>query len=91
MQRWHGLEAVPPGWGHCVATIGDMRFHPGAFNIVPGSARVALEFRSLDRAQLDAMETAVLAEARAAAAQHALGVYVTPVCLCDPTALDAGW
>lgn len=22
MQRWHGLEAVPPGWGHCVVTIG---------------------------------------------------------------------
>jgi riboflavin kinase/FMN adenylyltransferase len=22
VQRWHGLEAVPPGWGHCVVTIG---------------------------------------------------------------------
>ena len=22
MQRWHGLEAVPPGWGQCVVTIG---------------------------------------------------------------------
>lgn len=22
MQRWRGLEAVPPGWGRCVATIG---------------------------------------------------------------------
>jgi beta-ureidopropionase / N-carbamoyl-L-amino-acid hydrolase len=74
----------------CVATIGDMRFHPGAFNIVPGSARVSLEFRSLDRAQLDAMETVLLAEARAAAAQHALGVDVTPVGHWEPTALDAG-
>ncbi len=22
MQRWHGLDLVPPGWGHCVVTIG---------------------------------------------------------------------
>jgi riboflavin kinase / FMN adenylyltransferase len=22
VQRWHGLEAVPTGWGHCVVTIG---------------------------------------------------------------------
>jgi riboflavin kinase / FMN adenylyltransferase len=22
VQRWHGLEAIPSGWGHCVATIG---------------------------------------------------------------------
>ncbi len=22
MQRWHGLDVVPPGWGHCVVTIG---------------------------------------------------------------------
>jgi riboflavin kinase/FMN adenylyltransferase len=22
VQRWHGLDSVPPGWGHCVVTIG---------------------------------------------------------------------
>ena len=22
MQRWHGLDSVTPGWGHCVVTIG---------------------------------------------------------------------
>jgi N-carbamoyl-L-amino-acid hydrolase len=74
----------------CVATIGEMRFHPGAFNIVPGSARVSLEFRSLDNAQLDAMETVLLAEARSAATEHALGVDVTPVGHWEPRALDAG-
>jgi N-carbamoyl-L-amino-acid hydrolase len=74
----------------CVAAVGDMRFHPGAFNIVPGSARVSLELRSLERAQLDALEAALLEAARAAAAQHALGVDVTPVGHWEPTALDAG-
>jgi beta-ureidopropionase / N-carbamoyl-L-amino-acid hydrolase len=74
----------------CVATVGDMRFHPGAFNIVPGSARVSLEFRSLESSQLDALEEALLAEAHAAAERHALGVDVTPVGRWEPTPLDAG-
>jgi N-carbamoyl-L-amino-acid hydrolase len=74
----------------CVATIGDMRFHPGAFNIVPGSVRVSLEFRALENAQLDALEVALLAEARAAAGQHANGVDITPVGHWEPTPLDAG-
>jgi N-carbamoyl-L-amino-acid hydrolase len=74
----------------CVATVGDMRFHPGAFNIVPGSVRLSLEFRSLERAQLDALEAALLEQARAAAQEHALGVDVTPVGHWEPTALDAG-
>jgi beta-ureidopropionase / N-carbamoyl-L-amino-acid hydrolase len=73
-----------------VATVGDMRFHPGAFNIVPGAVRVSLEFRSLERAELDALESALLGEAHAAAARHALGVDVTPVGHWEPTPLDAG-
>ena len=36
----------------CVATIGDMAFHPGGFNVIPRAARVSLEFRSLDATQL---------------------------------------
>ena len=63
----------------CVATVGDMRFEPGGFNVVPGSAHVSLEFRSLDPAQLDSLEAALLAEARSAAEAHALGVEATDV------------
>jgi beta-ureidopropionase / N-carbamoyl-L-amino-acid hydrolase len=74
----------------CVATVGDMRFHPGAFNIVPGSVRVSLEFRSLEVSQLDALEASLLGEARAAAERHALGVDVAPVGHWEPTPLDAG-
>jgi N-carbamoyl-L-amino-acid hydrolase len=73
----------------CVATIGDMRFQPGAFNVVPGAAHVSLEFRALEPAQLDALEDALLAEARAAAQGYALGVEVTTVGSWEPTALDA--
>ena len=58
----------------CVATVSDMRFESGGFNVVPGAARVSLEFRSTDPAELDALEAAVHREARAAAERHALGV-----------------
>ena len=74
----------------CVATVGDMRFRPGSFNVVPGAARVSLEFRSLESAQLDALEAALLQEARAAAEQHALGVEATVLGAWAPAALDAG-
>ena len=73
----------------CVATIGEMRFRPGGFNIVPGAARVSLEFRSLDASQLDELEAALLAEADAAAALHANGLEVTPVGDWDATPMDA--
>ncbi|MDX6467742.1 MAG: allantoate deiminase [Gaiellaceae bacterium] len=74
----------------CAATVGDMRFEPGDFNVIPGAVRVSLEFRSLDAAQLDALEAALLHAARAAAEQHALGVEITPVGHWTPTVLDEG-
>jgi N-carbamoyl-L-amino-acid hydrolase len=72
----------------CVATVGDMQFAPGGFNVVPGSARVSLECRSPEAAQLDALEAALLGEARAAAEHHALGVEATVVGRWAPATLD---
>jgi beta-ureidopropionase / N-carbamoyl-L-amino-acid hydrolase len=83
-------ELVVRDFPSCVATVGDLRVEPGAFNVVPGSARVALEFRALDSGELDALESALLREAEAAAAEHALGVDATPVGRWEPTALDPG-
>ncbi len=81
-------ELVVRDFPGCVATVGDLRLEPGAFNVVPGSARVALEFRSLDAAQLDALESALLSRARGEAETHALGLEVTPVGRWEPTDLD---
>ena len=72
----------------CVATVGDMQFEPGGFNVVPGSARVSLECRSPEAAQLDALEAALLGEARAAGERHALGVEATIVGRWAPAELD---
>src|SRR5689334_463934 len=39
-------EVVTRDFAGCVATVGEIRLHPGAFNVIPGAARLALEFRS---------------------------------------------
>jgi N-carbamoyl-L-amino-acid hydrolase len=82
-------ELVVRDFPESVATVGDLRLEPGAFNVIPGSALVAIECRSLDLMELDALESALLREAHAAAATHALNVEATPVGRWEPTALDA--
>ena len=72
---------VYPG---CVATVGSASFEPGAFNVIPGRARLALEFRSLDAGQLDALERDLLELARS----QGLDVDVEPVGRWEPTPLD---
>ncbi len=44
MQRWHGLEAVPSGWGHCVVTIGVFDgVHRGHAEIIGRAVALARE------------------------------------------------
>lgn len=57
-----------------VVNIGAIELKPGAFNIVPGIARLALEFRHGDPQQLDAMETTLLELAESIAAEQGLGL-----------------
>jgi N-carbamoyl-L-amino-acid hydrolase len=82
-------ELVVRDFPGCVATVGDIRLEPGSFNVIPGLARVAIECRSVDLVELDALESALLRAARAATATHALDVEATPVGRWEPTALDA--
>jgi beta-ureidopropionase / N-carbamoyl-L-amino-acid hydrolase len=72
----------------CVATVGDIEIEPGAFNVVPGRARLALEFRSPDLDRLDALERSLLAAARQEASATGLSLDVHPVGRWEPVRLD---
>jgi N-carbamoyl-L-amino-acid hydrolase len=83
-------EVVTRSFPGCAATVGAVRFEPGAFNVVPGSASVGLDFRSLDPHELDRLEEALVARARAEADASRLALEVTPVGRWQPTPLDPG-
>jgi N-carbamoyl-L-amino-acid hydrolase len=59
-----------------VVNVGQIQTTPGSFNIVPGQARLALEFRHGTEAQMEAMQAALLARAEDVAAQFGLTLNV---------------
>lgn len=67
-----------------VVNCGQVCVAPGAFNIVPGEARLALEFRHGADADLDAMESALLALAAESAQRYRLKLEVEPGERCAP-------
>jgi N-carbamoyl-L-amino-acid hydrolase len=81
-------EAVRRDFPSCVATVGDIRLEPGAFNVIPGVARLALEFRSSDPQELDSLEVALLARARAEGTHRGVALEIEPVGRWEPTPLD---
>lgn len=64
------IEQFPEGY----ANIGQVRYEPGAFNIVPERAILSLEFRSLDPGQFERLEEALLLRARVEADRFGLGL-----------------
>ena len=63
----------------CVANVGEVRLHPGAFNVVPELARVKLEVRSLHDGELDALSDAARELARRVAERWGLGLEIDAV------------
>jgi beta-ureidopropionase / N-carbamoyl-L-amino-acid hydrolase len=58
----------------CVVNIGDMKFTPGAFNIVPAQVDVSLEFRAADNSDFDKLDSALLAVAHSEAQRFGLNL-----------------
>jgi len=68
----------------CVVNVGQMALQPGAFNIVPGVARLSLEFRAPEIERLAQLETALLQLAESVASQHSLALTAEPAGMCAP-------
>jgi len=66
-------EAFPD----CVLNIGNMRFQPGAFNVVPHTVELDLEYRAPDDFQLERLQAALVSRARAAARECRVTLDVT--------------
>ena len=65
-------ELVMRDFPNCVMNIGDMRFAPGAFNIVPAQVDVSLEFRAPDELTFDKLDSALLTLAQSEAKRFGL-------------------
>lgn len=71
-----------------VVTIGNMDVYPGAFNIVPGRVRVALEFRHPSAMQLEEMESSFLEMGNAIAEEMGLDFTADRISWDDPVSLS---
>ncbi|MGQ0602937.1 MAG: Zn-dependent hydrolase [Anaerolineales bacterium] len=73
----------------CVVNVGQMRFLPGAFNIIPGAAELSLEFRGPEAQQLDTLQVALLGLAEIIARQYGLSLTTEPYSECAPTSMSS--
>jgi beta-ureidopropionase / N-carbamoyl-L-amino-acid hydrolase len=81
-------ETVIRDFPACVATVGDVVTEPGSYNVVPGTARLRMECRSLDGAEQDALEQALTERAHSEAAAFGLRVAVERLGRSEPAPTD---
>ncbi len=74
--------------GATVATVGVLRVHPGAINVVPGEVELDVDVRDSDRRAREQVVESWLAEARAIAARRGLTLEVVPIVEDEPVACD---
>jgi N-carbamoyl-L-amino-acid hydrolase len=73
-----------------VATCGIVHVEPGGANVVPGVARLQLDFRDPDGQRLLDLETALVDAARLVADEHDLAVSYERESITEPVPLDPG-
>jgi len=81
-------EMVLRDYPNCVVNVGQMNFKPGAFNIIPGVAELALEFRSPEEAQLAELEKSLLGLADVIGRQFGLTLTAERAGGCDPAPMS---
>ena len=81
-------EVVVNDFPDCVANVGDVRFAPGAFNVVPGRVVLALEFRAPEPDLFRQLEGVLLQRARTEAERFGLGLEVERLEWLDPAPMS---
>ncbi len=81
-------ELVLRDFSKCVVNVGQMNLRPGAFNIIPGAAEFALEFRAPEAKQLTELQSALLSLAEVIGRQYGLKLTVEPVGECEPAPMS---
>jgi N-carbamoyl-L-amino-acid hydrolase len=71
-------ERVVRDFPACTVNFGMAQFGPGAFNIIPDRAELALEFRAPTVAEHDALQARLLSLAESTAAAHGLSLVAEP-------------
>lgn len=73
----------------CVVTVGKTHFKPGGVNIIPAQAEFSVDYRSIDRTQLDALEADLIRLAHSLAEEYRLGVQIERTLRHEPALMDA--
>ncbi len=83
-------QELTAGMPDCTVNVGEMRFAPASFNIVPQRVALGLEYRAPDPGLFDQLEAALLAQARAEADRFGLGLEIERLSGVEPAAMDTG-
>jgi N-carbamoyl-L-amino-acid hydrolase len=82
-------EIVGRDYPDCVINFGLVRFFPGAYNIVPGTAELALELRAPEAALLERLERELLDCCHRSASRHSLEIEIKRETAIPPAPCDA--
>jgi len=82
-------DTVMRDFPNCVANVGQVNFQPGAFNIVPERASLALEFRAPDSQTFEKLETTLLEQAESEAKRFDLDIKIQALDKKSPAKMNA--
>jgi len=85
MAAW---EAILRDFGDCAFNVGDLRFQPGAFNVVPEAVTASVEYRASSNERLDILEEALIEIASGQATASEVTAEVGPIEHVSPMAMN---
>ncbi|MDX2205641.1 MAG: Zn-dependent hydrolase [Hyphomicrobiaceae bacterium] len=72
-------RAMAPAAQHFTATVGELEIEPNAANVVPSLARLLIDARAVDAADMDRFRALVAQEAAACAERHGVATQVATI------------